>query len=285
MDRDFSWRRCVAWTVALGLHAVALVALTVPIRLHDAPRRDATASESPSRSVDQLLMVPVALPRPRSASIAASSVTRPPPRGRTRAQQRPAVIDAESYGAPTAAARPAEVALRDAADLFDDEGRARLPDEPLFASTPPPRTGDWHTPGDGSEDDAFYRPRALDPRTTRFARAWRPTQTLGGEWYERLMRATTGVVSVPVNQKFNLVCGVSIAGLGGGCLIVRDGGTGVIVERGEPAPWARSNRAQCRGLRDELAAAAEADRVAFLLDRLTALCSRPDVDADAAPRP
>jgi hypothetical protein len=64
-----------------------------------------------------------------------------------------------------------------------------------------------------------------------------------------------------------------VAGLVGSCAIVRNGGTGVIVQRPPPAPWERSNRVQCRELRQALEDAEEAEQVAYFLDRLSSLCS------------
>ena len=55
-------------------------------------------------------------------------------------------------------------------------------------------------------------------------------------------------------------------------MIVRNGGTGGIVQRPPTAPWERSNRVQCRELRQALAEADEAVELAHLLDRLSALC-------------
>jgi hypothetical protein len=166
---------------------------------------------------------------------------------------------------------------------LDDEARALLPQENLFSATPPPREGDYYTPGNGTEDDVFYRPRALDPNPSRFAHAWQPRGSLIDDWLGQLVEKTTGQVSVPLNAKFALVCKASIAGLAGGCMIVRNGGTGVIVERPPPAPWDRSNRVQCRELRQALEDAEEAVQVAYFLDRLSALCSPGADSAGSSP--
>jgi hypothetical protein len=121
----------------------------------------------------------------------------------------------------------------------------------------------------------------LDPNPSRFAYAWRPRGNLIDDWLGQLVEKTTGKVTVPLNAKFSLVCGGSLAGLGGGCAIVRNGGTGVIVERPPPPPWERSNRVQCRELRAALEAAEEAAQVAYFIERLSALCSGPSDDAPA----
>lgn len=280
LDREFSWRRCIAWTFAIGLHVLILVPMSVPPG-HDAGQ--AIAETVPPTWEDRERYVAIDVPTPRARS-----------RGERASMDRARrVRRADTARIPDTASNADVGVVEQAAPIarplvyLDDEARAKLPHEPLYSAEAPTRDGDWHTPGDGSEDDVFYRPLALEPNTTRFEKVWRPTGTLGSEVYERLVRATTAKVRVPLNPKFSLVCGASIAGLGGACVIVRDGGSGIIVERAPPAPWERSNRVQCRALRDALAAAADADRVAFLLDRLTALCSRPDADTDtdASPRP
>ena len=177
---------------------------------------------------------------------------------------------------PTRASTPSSdtmVPVPRAISYLDDRARALLPQENLYAAKPPPREGDFYTPGDGGEDDVFYRPRALDPNPSRFAHAWRPRGNLVDDWLGQLVEKTTGQVSVPLNAKFSLVCKASIAGLGGGCVIVRNGGTGVVVQRPPPAPWDRSNRVQCRELRQAMEQAEEAVQLAYYLDRLSALCS------------
>ncbi|MGL6291784.1 MAG: hypothetical protein ACRC2H_13925 [Silanimonas sp.] len=198
--------------------------------------------------------------------------------GGVRADKRPradAVIAAAATPASTAPVARTVVYL-------DDEARALLPHENLYSATPPPREGDYYTPGDGSEDDVFYRPRALDPNPSRFAYAWRPRGNLIDDWLARAVEKVSGKVTIPLNAKFSLVCG-TVAGVAGGCAIVRNAGTGVIVQRPPPAPWERSNRVQCRELRQALEAAEEAAQVAYFLDRLSALCSATDEEADRVP--
>ncbi len=265
-EKEFSWRRCLAWTFAIGGHAALLVALSVTLGPGDPPT--AVVDEAPAW-IDNERATRVALPLPRAAGGVAPSTRRDEALAADPLERAPSPLDAP-------VARPLS--------MLDDHGRPRLPLEPLFAASAPLREGDYYTPGDGSEDDVFDRPLALEPATTRFERVWAQPQTLGGEWYGRLVRATTGIVRIPLNPKFTLVCGVSIAGLGGGCGIARVTGSGVVVERsGDPPPWERSNRVQCRELRDQLAVAADTERVAFLLDRLAALCV--EADASSIPSP
>lgn len=267
VDRKFSWRRCAAWSVAIGLHAVLLVALSVPVRL--VPDRPPEAGPEAHRSAALRVELPTpARPLPALAASGAATPPRPErvPRGRPDVLEAPA---ASSSAAITAVRGPPARRL----SILDDAARPILPDEPLFRPPTATASAGWHAPGDGSEDDVFYRPRALDPATTRFAKAWAPTTTLGREWYDGLMRATTGVVRIPLNPKFDLVCGASLAGLGGGCAIVRSSPAGVIVERPPPPPWERTHRVQCRELRAALEAATDEARVAALLDRLAALCA------------
>lgn len=156
--------------------------------------------------------------------------------------------------------------------FLDDDARALLPQEPLYAAAPPPRDGAYYTPGDGREDDVLYRPRALDPDPSRFAHAWQPRGNLIDGWLGALVEKATGTVSIPLNSKFNLVC-VTVAGVSGSCAIVRNAGTGVIVQRPPPAPWERSHRVQCRELRQTVEVAEDAAALAYYLDRLSALCS------------
>lgn len=296
-EQGFSWRRCIALAVALGAHAVLLVSMTLPMRW--APRMVAPEAPGAESWNDPSTPVAVALPLPRAqperAASARDAVLGDAPQPRGRGPQRPsgmppgrqarkAVGDRALEESEALRGVDAGVPVARALVYLDDEARARLPYEPLYSAAPPKREGDWYTPGDGSEDDVFYRPKALEPNTTRFARAWRPTSNLLDEWLGQLVEATSGELSVPLNPKFSLVCKASIAGLGGACGIVRNGGTGVIVQRPPPAPWERSNRVQCRELRERLEAAEEAAQVAYFLDRLSALCSvGGDDDAEMPP--
>lgn len=280
-DRTFSRRRCFAWTLAIGAHVALLVSLSAPLELETPPVT--FVDEAPAR-VDAERVTRVEVPTPSETASRVPAARRPaaPPlqrRPRSVVEDRDDVIGVQtSELAPSPLDGPVALPL----SMLDDQGRAILPDEPLYSSAARAREGDWHTPGDGSEDDVFDRPLALDPATTRFERVWAQPESLGSEWYGRLMRATTGTVRVPLNPKFTLICGVSIAGLGGGCGIARVTGSGVVVERsGDPPPWERSGRVQCRELREQLAAAGDADRVAYLLDRLAALCSTPDGNEEA----
>jgi hypothetical protein len=280
-DRQFSWRRSLAWGLSLALHLGLLVAMTLP---SEPVVLEAVADVGPVPAwvpVDLLdpaaeRSVPALADRPRTAEDpedASPNVAAP--------RDAPPLVDRAPLIEPVDAATPETTAAAVLAPApvartilyLDDEARALLPKENLYAARPPPREGDYYTPGNGTEDDVFYRPRALDPNPSRFAHAWRPRGSLIDDWLGQLVEKTTGQVSVPLNAKFSLVCKASVAGLGGGCAIVRNGGTGVIVERPPPAPWDRSNRVQCRELRHALEDAEEAVQVAYFLDRLSALCS------------
>lgn len=263
-DRQFSWRRSLAWALSLAVHLGLVMAMLLP-REPVAPERPADVAYSPSWVPVDVPLTPSPEP-PRDADIP-RRVTPPSP------PSPPSPPDAAAAEASTPGASTASAPVARTIAYLDDDARALLPRENLYSALPPPREGDFYTPGNGSEDDVFYRPRALDPNPSRFAHAWRPRGTLIDDWLGRLVEKTTGQVSVPLNAKFSLVCKASVAGLGGGCAIVRNGGTGVIVERPPPAPWDRSNRVQCRELRAALEAAEEAAEVAYFLDRLSALCS------------
>ncbi len=292
VEREFSWRRCLAWTVALALHVAILIPLSIPMRL-DGPDDDVASVDPPSwADLERSTAVDLPMPRPPVPDIAAE-----PRLEERRARRRPASTSPADAATPAAALPPAEAGV-DAAPTapstaarapvartlayLDDEARALLPHEDLYSATPPPREGDYYTPGDGSEDDVFYRPRALDPNPSRFAYAWRPRGNLIDDWLARAVEKVSGKVTIPLNAKFSLVCG-TVAGVAGGCAIVRNAGTGVIVQRPPPAPWERSNRVQCRELRQALEAAEEAAQVAYFIDRLSALCSAADDATEQGP--
>lgn len=278
-DGEFSWRRCIAWTVALALHVAVLLPLSIPLAL-DGREIVATSDEAP-RWIDTERATPVEIPMPEPEPMASPPTASTSPRVEPpRARRRVRPIDADPSAAadpPALVPSPAPVARTIA--YLDNDARALLPQDDLYSATPPPREGDYYTPGDGTEDDVFYRPRALDPDPSKFAHAWRPRGDLLTDWLETLVEKTSGSVSIPLNPKFNLVCGGSIAAAAGGCAIVRNAGSGVIVQRPPPAPWDRANRVQCRELRQALEDAEEAAQVAYFLDRLSALCS-----ADANPQ-
>ena len=265
-DTDFSWRRSLAWAFTIGLHAAVLLALLAPPRLPEGDPALLVILPEPLQWLDDEASVAVALPdAPKTA-----------PRAATAAGSRD--VATRQLAASEPARRTEPLSAERSVRLFDDEGRAVLLDQPIFSATPAPREGSFFTPGDGSEDDVFYRPLALEPRTTRFAEAWRPPETLFDELDGWLLDKLVKEVRIPLNPKFNLVCVVTVIGVGS-CMIERNGGTGVIVERGPPPPWERAQRVQCVELRRELAASDDAVRVAFLLERLAELC----VDPAAAP--
>lgn len=291
-DREFSWRRCFAWTVALALHVAILIPLSIPMRL-DGPEDVVAIVDAPSwADLERSTAVELPPPLPREPIVAAE-----PRREERRARRRSTSTSSTDATTPVSALT-ATVADVDAAPdapsaassapmartvvYLDDEARALLPHEDLYSATPPPREGDYYTPGDGREDDVFYRPRALDPNPSRFAYAWRPRGNLIDDWLARAVEKVSGTVTIPLNAKFSLVCG-TVAGIAGSCVIVRNAGTGVIVQRPPPAPWERSNRVQCRELRQALENAEEAAQVAYFIDRLSALCSAADDTTEQAP--
>lgn len=280
--RTFSFRRSIALAVTLGLHAGALLLLTRP--LPPEPAGQAVVDPVPGDDWVAVEIGPWDEPPPRSAPalpVVSTGAGRPAARSRMERRTRvPAALVRSASSPPAQALGTADAAgdpgtLRPGQGLRAHDGMARpqLPYEPLYGGGPRAATADFHTPGDGSEDDVFYRPPALEPRTTRFAKAWRGDATLLDEWLGTLIEATSGEVSVPLNPKFNLVCRGSLAGLGGECRILRNAGSGVIVERPPPAPWERSTRAQCAELREGLARATDEDEVLRLLERLSALCT------------
>lgn len=286
VDKEFSWRRCLAWTVAMGVHAALFLSLSVPLRFDG--RAVALVDAEAPRWIDQALVTPVDVPLPRPAPTpeAVASRRSVEPRERRRVRTAPAANAVAVVSPEDAASAPPSAPATSAAPIprtityLDDDARALLPHENLYAAGPPKRSGDYYTPGDGSEDDVFYRPRALDPNPSRFAYAWRPRGNLIDDWLARVVEKVSGKVAIPLNAKFSLVCG-TVAGVAGGCTIVRNGGTGVIVQRPPPAPWERSNRVQCRELRTALENAEEAAQVAYFLDRLSSLCSDAASDAEA----
>jgi hypothetical protein len=274
--RTFSFRRSVAMAATLALHGAALLLLFRPL-----PPAPGVAVPTPAMEALPAWVAvdlggrgePPAPPVPAGAAARAAgrSASRPPAARRERAPSLPERAALAETAEADGAARPP--VLAGPLPVHDDAARPRLPYEPLFAGAPKEAAGGFRTPGDGSEDDVFYRPLALEPRRTRFAKAWRGDRTLLDEWLGGLVEATSGRVSIPLNPKFNLVCRGSLAGLGGDCRIERNGGTGVVVERPPPAPWERSNRVQCDELRDGLARASEEDEVLRFLERLSALCT------------
>ncbi|MCZ8113517.1 hypothetical protein [Silanimonas sp.] len=278
-DRQFSWRRSVAWAVSLALHLGLLVAMTLPNETL-VPEAIVDVAPVPAWVPVDLLEPPAEhsvaarADRPRSAAAPAdASPTVVAPRGAPPlAAREPSIEPADAATSETTAAAPAAAPVARTIPYLDDDARALLPMENLYSATPPPREGDYYTPGNGTEDDVFYRPRALDPNPSRFAYAWQPRGNLIDDWLGQLVEKASGKVSIPLNAKFSLVCG-TVAGIAGGCVIVRNGGTGVIVQRPPPAPWDRSNRVQCRELRQAMEDAEEAVQVAYFLDRLSALCS------------
>ena len=258
--------------MAIAVHAGLLV---VGLSPQPVVPPDRPAAEDPEEApvIDPIAVLPDVVSLVRDPKAAPMAEVRVPRRAR-RAAERPVAITASVPLAQVGSIRPM---VEDA--LYRDDGRVRLPDEPIYAATKAP-PDHYRMPGDGSEDDVFYRPPALVPQEDRIALRWEPRVSVGAEWYDRLVRATSVKTAIPLGPKFSLVCGASLAGMGGACMIRRDGGTGVVVHRSaDPPPWEKARSVQCRGLRDDLAAADEPERIAWLLDRLLALCSTEPVPA------
>lgn len=281
-EQGFSLRRSAALAVTLALHLALFAAMMIPVgpveRGAAASLREGFSAVRAGRapSVEGGVPVDLAIPNDRTPARAGTTAAARPRRavrttrsGSARLPQPRVAPFPSADPLPATGGAPAGRPI----PFLDGEGRALLPatlDDALPADAP-----GFRVPGDGSEDDVFDRRTAVEYAPTRFADAWRPSTTLGGEVYERLVRATTGIVRVPLNPKFDLVCGASIAGLGGACVIVKSSPPGIIVERPAPAPWERASRVQCREFRAALEATTDAAALARLVERLAALCSGP----------
>lgn len=92
---------------------------------------------------------------------------------------------------------------RGAGDLFNDDGRVRLPDQ-------------WSANSDVDLDRSgtWLKRRGLEYRGTRFDRYWIPSGTLLQEWVRRGVKE----LSIPIpGTGMSLKCVVSLLQLGGGC--------------------------------------------------------------------
>jgi hypothetical protein len=279
----FSWRRTFAWTVTLSLHAGVLLLLLRPAE-HENPKPvlvphdglvPVTYADAPAASVplqrpnspEYPAPLPPALPAAQQSASRSAPDRSEALEGIAAESTSPAVANKDSLASSAPVARPNH--------YIKDDARALLPYEDMYAAAPPKPTAGYYTPGNGTEDDVFYRPLALEPNASAFAHAWKPGSSLLTDWLERAVNATTGTVSIPLNSKFKLVCKASVLGAAGACGIVRNGGTGVIVQRPPPAPWERSHRVQCRELREKLENANDPAVVASVLDSLAHLCVDP----------
>jgi hypothetical protein len=158
--------------------------------------------------------------------------------------------------------------------LFSSDGRPLLPKDSFGAVGSDSPSG-YTSPGGRNEDSVFYRPVALDPGTTRFAQAWIERGNLLDDSVNRLVESGTATLSVKLNQKFSLVCKVAVVGVAGVCVVERDGGSQVVIDRPQEAPWEKAKTVQCRELRSALDAADTAQSVAAALERLAAICGVP----------
>ena len=275
----FSWRRSLAWAVTLSLHTGVLLLLLMPAAYEAAQRTTSDTDELIPVSYIDSLATPLAPTRATSREAIAAIPGGPEMLRKPEPSDSPTMQGALPIDSllATAAEAVADAPVARPNLYIDDDTRAVLPYEDLYAAAPPKRTGGYYTPGDGTEDDVFYRPLALEPNASAFAHAWKPGGSLLTDWLERAVSAAMGTVSIPLNPKFNLVC-KSLLGVVGTCAIVRVVGTGVIVQRPPPPPWERSNRVQCRELREALENADNPAAVASALDSLTRLCVRPEND-------
>lgn len=275
----FSWRRTLAWTVTLSLHAGVLLLLLTPAVHESAKPASAPREELIPVSYVDAPASSVPFQRPNSTESGVPLLPARPsaqqPASRSLPVQESVAVESTSPAVPIENSLASNAPVARPNHYIKDDARALLPYEDMYAAAPPKPTAGYYTPGNGTEDDVFYRPLALEPNASAFAHAWKPGSSLLTDWLERAVNATTGTVSIPLNSKFKLVCKASVLGVAGGCLIVRNSGTGVIVQRPPPPPWERSHRVQCRELSEKLESAEDPVVIASVLDSLAHLCVDP----------
>ncbi len=270
---DFSWSRSVAQAVAICLHLGLFVVLSASgSSSPDVPIVDDNEEYS---ELGSELLAQISLDRGvASVSELGGSVSAPALKGD------PTTVRSRSPAAEGHIANPASVLAGDPSiddpkplRLFGSDGRPLLPED-SFSGLSTDSFSSYRVPGGDNEDSVFYRPVALDPRTTQFAKAWIERGNLLDDSVNRLVEKGTATLSVKINQKFSLVCKVAVVGVAGTCVVERVSGNEVVIQRPPEAPWEHANTVQCRELRDALETAETAEAAAMIVERLSSLCSR-----------
>ncbi len=180
-----------------------------------------------------------------------------------RLPERPVVLESSA---------PIDEVLFDREPVLNDLGRPNISQE-LLDDIARADSPNYRVPGLDTADSVFDRPSAIEYRESMFAHAWDPEGTLFDQWIRKMVEATSGKVEVPLNSKFRLVCQASIAGLGGGCAIVRNSGLGKVENRPSPPPWERTHRVQCREFSQLLEDAESEQKISEALELLSRYCS------------
>lgn len=112
--------------------------------------------------------------------------------------------------------------------LYDSEGRLRLPDdllEQIDRQVGDQRVFSYQIPRMDDASKHFYRNPVLVYETTRFEQYWQPDQDMLTELLTRLVEATTTEIRIPVpgHPGSTMVCKVSIMAFGGGCGVLTNG--------------------------------------------------------------
>lgn len=112
--------------------------------------------------------------------------------------------------------------------LYNDDGSVHIPEQvltDLAKLRSDDRQFDFQQPGLERAAKLLRRREALEFRTTRFDKHWRPTQDMLTELLTKAVEKSTKEIKIPIpgDRQHHLTCRVSLLALGGGCGIESNG--------------------------------------------------------------
>ena len=238
---DLRWRVSILVAIAL-LHVLGTRWLLTALSSQD----DAAGDDSVLvvDFIDAPPPPPEALPtpvaEPRAPAFAGKPRRSPGARAAgTPASPRPTAL------APTPAQTPGQ-----SMQLYDSEGRVRVPDdllEQIDRQVGDQRVFSYQIPRMDDARKVFYRNPALVYEATRFEQYWQPDQDMLTELLTRLVEATTREIRIPVPGQpgSTMICKVSIMALGGGCGVLTNGAD-YVGPLDDPATLSKEEDRQCQ---------------------------------------
>jgi hypothetical protein len=194
-----------------------------------------------------------------------------------KAVERPAKTPRKKQ-APVALAAVDEPSSKQPLQLYDGNGRIKLPDgfiERLDAQSGDQRVFEYQVPGLATSKHFFDRPAALTYEHNRFEKYYRPDQDVLTALLTRLVEGTTKEVRIklPGNPRAKIVCTVSLLALGGACGVVQNQGNYVIAD--DPNTLSLEEQAQCQAWWDRIVDARSQDIWRKTRDLYEVECRKP----------
>lgn len=228
------WLR-LRWRLLILLAVIALHVLGTRSLLRLLAAGESAVAEDSVLLVDfiQDRPVPVTPPKPTEADDATArpATLRPPPEThQPRPRPRPRMRDdsAMQVQAAPPPGRPARQPATEELQLYDHNGRLRVPDdmlEQIDKQVGDQRVFGYQIPHTDDAKKYFYRNQVLSYESTRFDQYWKPDQDMLTDLLTRLVEKTTKQIKIPIpgHPGSTMVCSITLIALSGGCGVLTNG--------------------------------------------------------------